>query len=449
MQPSRNDFAQGNVRALIAKLAAPMIMAEMVNALYNIVDRVYIGRMPGVGHLALAGVGISFPIILIVSAFAMLFGMGGAPLTSILRGAGDDGEAEKILGCSLFMLVLSGTVITCLSLALLPQLLTAFGASETILPYAQAYMQLYLAGTMFVMLSLGLNPFINAQGFTRTGMMSVAIGAVLNTALDPIFIFTFGMGVRGAALATLISQAISAAWILRFLCSQKAILRIKRAYVRFDLHRVKRIAGLGLSTFTMRLTECVVQIVCNRTLSSWGGDTYVAVMTVISSIRQMLMLPLNGFVQGFQPVVGYNYGAKQYERVREGIRFTTLSCFCYATLACIVLMLFPGAFIRLFNGSDELLRVGVPAVRIYFCGFAFLFMQMAGQHSFVALGKSKQAVFFSLLRKAFIVAPLTVMLPNFLGVQGVFWAEVISDVVGSSACFVTFMTTVWPTLREA
>ncbi len=449
MQPARNDFTQGSVRALIAKLAAPMIMAEMVNALYNIIDRIFIGRMPDVGPLALAGVGISFPIILIVSAFAMLFGMGGAPLTSILRGAGDDQEAEKILGASLFMLILSGAVMTALPLALLPTLLRLFGASEAILPFALEYMQVYLAGTVFVMLSLGLNPFINAQGFTRIGMLSVAIGAVLNTALDPLFIFTMGLGVRGAALATILSQAVSAAWICVFLCSPRAILRIRRRHVRFDLNRVRRIAALGLSTFTMRLTECVVQITCNKTLSTWGGDTYVAVMTVISSIRQMLMLPLNGFVQGFQPVVGFNYGARKFARVREGIRFTTLSCFCYATLACTMLMLFPGAFIRLFNGSEAMLRVGVPAVRIYFCGFAFLFMQMAGQHSFVALGKSKQAVFFSLLRKAFIVAPLTVLLPNFLGVEGVFWAEVVSDVVGSSACFATFMLTVWPTLKEA
>ena len=445
---SRN-FAQGDVRKLIAKLAAPMIMAEMVNALYNIVDRLFIGNMPGLGEMALAGVGIAFPLILIISAFAMLFGMGGAPLTSILRGEGKDDEAEGIMNCSAFLLILSGIALSIIPQLFLPQLLTLFGASAKTLPHALSYMRVYLCGTPFVMLSLGLNPFINAQGFTKTGMWSVAIGAVLNVILDWLFIFKMGHGVAGAAWATMISQMASATWVVLFLRSDRPMLRLKKSRIRFDLGYVKRITALGLSTFTMRLTECAVQIVCNKTLSTWGGDQYVAAMTVINSIRQILMLPLNGFVQGFQPVVGYNYGAKLYARVRECIKFTVLCCFCYAVGACAVLMIFPQFFIRLFNSSADLLHIGVPAVRIYFCGFGFLFMQMAGQHSFVALGKSRQAIFFSLLRKAFIVVPLTIILPHFLGPRGVFWAEVASDVVGSSACFLTFMLTVWPKLRPA
>ena len=448
MSVVRNDFSVGDVRVLITKLAAPMILAEMVNALYSVIDRIFIGRMPDVGPTALAGVGIAFPLILIISAFAMLFGMGGAPLTSIDRGAGNEDEAERVLNSSLFMLMVSGVVLMGLALPMLPQLLALFGASEAAMPHALSYMKVYLLGTPFVMLSLGLNPFINAQGFTKTGMLSVAIGALVNVVLDAVFILRMDMGVFGAALATVIAQMLSAVWVVCFLCSKRPVLRIRPKLIRFDRLRTKRIVGLGMSTFTMHLTGCAVQIVCNKTLISWGGDAYVAAMTVINSIRQVLMLPLNGFVQGFSPVVGYNYGARQFGRVREGIKFTTFACFCYAVTACVLLLLWPEWFIRLFNDSPELLRIGVPAVRMYFGGFGFLFMQMAGQYSFVALGKSRQAVFFSLLRKAFIVVPLTIALPHALGPSGVFWAEFASDVVGSTACFATFMLTVWPTLGD-
>lgn len=440
---SQNDFTRGDTKRLITRLAVPMIAAELVNALYSIVDRVFIGRMPGVGHLALAGVGVSFPLIIIVSAFALLFGMGGAPLCSIARGEKNDREAERIIGSAFAMLMISGALLTVLGLIFKRPLLSLFGASGQTIEYADSYLGVYLSGTLFVMLSLGLNPFINAQGFTGVGMITVAIGALLNVLLDPLFIFALGMGVRGAALATVISQTVSGAWIFSFLLGKRALIKLRREYIRVDGPIVRRIVSLGASNFTMRITECTVQIVCNKTLAAYGGDTYVAVMTVISSIRQMVMLVLSGFVQGFQPVVGYNYGAKRYDRVREAIKFTTLVCFCYASAVCAMLMSIPETFIRLFNASEELIQAGVPAVRIYFCAFAFMFMQMAGQQSFVALGKSRQAVFFSLLRKAFIVAPLTVLLPRFLDVNGVFWAEAVSDVVGSSACFLTFMLTVY------
>lgn len=439
----QHDFSQGNIPRLIGKMAAPMIMAEMVNALYSIVDRMYIGRIPGVGTMALAGVGVAYPIILIVTAFATLFGMGGTPLCAIARGEKNQERAERIMGSAFAMLILVGVVLTVLVQMFRHRLLLLFGASADTLVFAERYLTVYLMGTLFVMATMGMNPYINAQGFTKIGMLSVAIGAVSNALLDPLFIFTFGMGVQGAALATILSQAISACWILRFLTSDKAILKLRRKYIGFDWPLIRRIVALGTSTFTMRLTECAVAIACNVTLRNYGGDVYVTVMTVIGSIRSMLMMPLNGFVQGFQPVIGYNYGAKRNDRVRACIRFATLACFCYAGLSSVMVMAAPQLMIRMFNGSDEMLKVGVPAVRIYFSGFSMLFMQMAGQHSFVALGKSRQAVFFSLLRKAFIVLPLTFLLPRFVGVTGVFWAEVISDVVGSSACYLTFMLTVY------
>ncbi len=438
----QNDFSQGSVRPLIVRLAIPTILAEMVNALYNIVDRMYIGRIPGEGHLALAGLTLSSPILTIVSAFALLFGMGGAPLCSIARGERRERYAERILGNSFTMLVLTGAVLTAAGLVAKRPLLELFGASKNTIGYADAYLEVYLLGTLFVMISMGLTPFINAQGFTRVGMLSVALGAFLNVALDPVFIFAFGMGVRGAALATILSQAASAAWVLWFLLGKRAILRLKREHLRPDPAIIWRILVLGISNFTMRVTECAVQIVCNKVLSGYG-DLYVTAMGVIGSIRQMLMLLLSGFVQGFQPVVGFNYGARLYARVRECIKFTTLVCFVFASASCLMVMLIPGPLIRIFNDSPVLLKIGIPAVRIYFCGFGFLFMQMAGQQSFVALGKSRQAVFFSLLRKAFIVLPLTVILPRFLGVNGVFWAEMVSDIAGSTACFATFMLTVY------
>lgn len=445
----RNDFSKGSIPRLITRLSLPMIGAELINALYSIVDRMFIGRIPEVGKLALTGIGVTFPFLMILSAFAVLSGMGGAPLVSIARGEGRDEYAERIMGVSFAMLLIFGAALTVAGFLVKGPVLTLFGASSETFPYANDYMSVYLLGTPFVMITLGMNPFINAQGFTRTGMLTVALGAAANLVLDPVFIFVFGMGVRGAALATIISQGLSAAWILIFLTGKKTILRIKLSLIRLRMDLVKKICALGVSSFTMNLTESTVQIVCNTTLQIFGGDTYVAVMTVISSIRQVLMMPLNGFSQGVQPVLGYNYGARRYDRVRAGFKFTTLVCFCYAVSACVVVLNFPMLFINIFNSDPELIGAGVPAIRLYFCAFWMLFMQMSAQRGFVALGKSRQAIFFSLLRKAFIVAPLAYILPRVtgLGVNGVFVAEVVSDVVGSSACFITFMLTVWPSLR--
>ena len=447
---SKNDFTQGSIPQAVMRLALPMIGAQIINALYSVVDKMYIGRLPDIGADALAGVGITFPFIMIVSAFAMLAGMGGAPLCSIARGEGDINGAEKIMGCSMAFLLALGVGVTVLSLAIKGPALYWFGATPEIYAYADQYISIYLLGSLFVMMTLGMNPFINSQGFSRTGMITVALGAVINIILDPVFMFALGMGVRGAALATILSQAASALWVVAFLRGKQCILRLRREYIRLDKAIIGRVAALGASTCTMNITESIVSIACNQTLSIFGGKTYLSVMTVISSVRQVLMMPVSGFGQGMQPVMGFNYGAKRYDRVRHCFRFTTVVSAVYASCVCLATLLFPEFFIRLFNADPALVEAGVPALRLYFCLFFMLSLQMAGQYSFVALGKSRQATFFSLLRKAFIVAPMALLLPRFtsLGVMGVFAAEPISDFLGSTACFVTFLLTVWPALKK-
>jgi putative MATE family efflux protein len=445
-----NDFSTGSIPKTIIRLALPLMGAEIINALYNIADRVYLGHMPGAGALALTGVGLTFPVILVLSAFGMLIGMGGAPLCSIARGEGDLERAEGLLGNAFSLSLLLGAFLTAAIFLLKDPVLSWIGATAETLPYADGYLSIYLWGTPFVMITLGLNPFINAQGFTSVGMITVSIGALLNIILDPIFIFTLGMGAQGAALATVISQAASAVWILKFLTGRRAIVRLKRRRLALMPALCRRMLGLGASSFTMNLTEATIQFVSNNALLLYGSPQHVGVMTIISSIRQLAMMPLSGFSGGLQPVIGFNYGARLYRRVREGIRFTTLVCFVYAAVVCAFIMLFPAACIRIFNADGSLLEIGIPSVRIYFCMFWALFMQMAGQRTFVSLGKSGYAMFFSLLRKAFIVAPLAWLLPRYtaLGASGVFWAEPISDLIGSAACFITMMLTVWPKLSD-
>ena len=439
----KNDFSKGDLKKTIIRLSLPLILAQMVNVLYNVVDRIYIGRMPGVGVTVLAGVGLTFPIITMVSAFAALAGNGGAPLCSIARGEKDDEKAERIMGNSFVMLLLFGVVCMVVGLCIKEPLLWALKASAETFPYANEYLSVYLLGTIFVMISLGLNPYINAQGFTRRGMTSVVIGAAANIILDPVFIYGLDMGVKGAALATVIAQGLSAAYTLAFLTGKKCILRLRLRTMRPDFSIMGRILAMGFSNFTMKLTESAVQLVCNLQLSAFGGDMYITAMTVINSVRQVIMMPMHGLSEGMQPVVGYNYGAKRYDRVKTGIKFMAMVCMGYAFLVWGVTELFPSALIRIFNQDPSLLEVGIPSMRLYFAAFFAMWMQMAGQYSFVSLGKARQATFFSLLRKAFIVVPLTLILPKYIGVNGVFWAEVVSDLAGSAACFTTFMLTVW------
>lgn len=427
----------------IVTMAIPMTMAQLVNILYSVVDRMYLGHIPGSGQLELAGLGLSLPIISIIMGFANLCGMGGGPLCSIYRGRGEDKEAERVLGNSFVLLVIFGVGIPLLFLPFREPLLYFFGASNATYPYAQEYITIYLLGTPFVMVGLGLNPFINAQGFARRGMMTVLLGAVVNIVLDPVLIFGFDLGIRGAAWATVIAQAVSAAWVLKFLTGRKAILRLRTDCMPLAWPRVRRILGLGLSGFFVNLTNSLVQVVCNKTLFFYGGDLYVSVMTVINSIREVTFMGVQGITNGAQPVLGYNYGAECYQRVRQGIRFTVAATVGYAALIWAAAMLVPGVLIRIFNDGSELLAAGIPAMRIYFCMFVVMSLQMVSQAIYVALGRSKSAIFFSLLRKAIINAPLTVLLAIPLGTTGVFVAEAISQLIGGLASSLTMYFTAY------
>lgn len=445
-----NDFSKGSVIGNILKLAIPMTLAQLINVLYNVVDRIYIGRLPENATLSLTGLGLALPIITIVIAFANLFGMGGAPLFSIARGSNEDEEVEHIMGNSFIMLVGVGVVLTLLGFIFKEPLLFLFGASEATFPYANDYISIYLFGTLFVMIGLGMNSFINAQGFGLIGMCTVIIGAVVNIILDPIFIFGLHMGVKGAAIATVISQAISALWILKFLTGKKAILKLRLSCFYLKWERVKNIIGLGLSGFIMAITNGAVQIICNASLQFYGGDLYVGVMTVINTIRELITMPILGVTNSTQPVIGYNYGAKAYDRVKTAIKFMAGVCIAYTLIAWAVVHTFPAFFIRLFNQDAALIEAGITAMQIYFFGFFMMALQFSGQSVFVGLGKSKQAVFFSLLRKAIIVIPLTLLLPSAfgMGTDGVFLAEPISNFIGGTACFVTMLIVVWPELKK-
>ncbi|WP_102399866.1 MATE family efflux transporter [Haloimpatiens massiliensis] len=446
----KNDFTQGSVSKRILNLALPMTLAQLINILYNIVDRMYIGRIPNASTLALTGIGITLPIITIVMAFANLFGMGGAPLCSIARGRGDIDEAEKIMGNSFSLLIIFGTLLTILGLLFKRPLLFLFGSSNSTFSYANDYITIYLLGSIFVMISLGMNSFINSQGFGRIGMMTILLGAITNIILDPIFIFLFNMGVKGAALATIISQFLSCFWVLKFLTGRDAILKLKLENFKINLSILKRIVFLGLSGFIMALTNSVVQIVCNITLQTYGGDLYIGIMTIINSVREIIIMPVRGITNGSQPILGFNYGAKKYDRVRSGIKFMSIVCILYTTIIWIVLRAFPEFFIRIFNNNPELIKKGIPAMNTYFFGFFMMSLQFSGQSTYVALGKSKHAITFTLLRKIIIVVPLTLILPKMfnLGTKGVFLAEPISNFLGGLACYVTMLLTVWPRLKE-
>ena len=348
------------------------------------------------------------------------------------------------MGNSFSLLLLFGAALTVLCLIFRRPILYLFGASDVTFPYANDYLTIYILGTLFVMISLGMNPFINAQGFSRMGMITVAVGAVVNIVLDPIFIFLMDLGVKGAALATVISQACSAVWVLKFLTGKKAILKLRMSALRLKAERVKRILSLGTSGFVMSMTNSLAQVLCNASLEAYSGDLYVGVMTVINSIREIITMPVQGITNGCQPVLGYNYGAGQYQRVRQGIRFTTVLTVGYSVAVWAVVMLLPEPLIRIFNNEPDLISVGIPAFRIYFATFFFMSFQFIGQSVFVGLGRSKNAVFFSLLRKAFIVAPLTLILPAVgFGADGVFLAEPISNVLGGLACIITMYATVY------
>ncbi len=440
-----NNFSKGSILGHMARIALPMTLAQIVNILYNIIDRVFIGRIPEHATEALTGLGVAFPICTLAIAFANLVGMGGAPLFSIERGKKNEEEAKWILGNSFCLLVIIGVAFSCVMFLIKKPMLYLLGASEAIYPYADSYLSIYLTGTLFVMLSLGMNAFINAQGFANIGMMTVSIGAVCNLILDPLFIFKLEMGVKGAALATVISQFVAACWTLRFLTGKNATIRLDKNYFKLEARRVKNILVLGLAGFTMSVTNSLTQMVCNINLAIYGGDMYIAAMTIINSIREVIHMPVSGVGNGAQPVMSFNYGAKEFKRVKQTIRYTAVILLVYTLFAWAMTMIFPNQFVTIFNKDAELLPLTIQSMHIYFFGFFFMAFQFTGQTTFQALGKSKQAIFFSMLRKVFIVVPLTFLLPMIpaIGVAGVFLAEPISNLIGGLACFITMYFTVY------
>ena len=456
-QQQKNDFTQGSIAKNILNLAIPLTVAQLTVVLYNVVDRAFIGHIEGIGRDAFTGIGLVMPVTYIITAFANLCGTGGAPLCSIARGRGNIQRARQIMGCAFSLLILLGVVLTALFYLFHEPFLYLVGGSPETVPHAKSYLLIYLAGTIPVMISLGMNPFINAQGFGRTGMMTVLLGAVINLILDPVFIFLLHMGVQGAALATVIAQTCSAIWVLVFLQGKKAILRLNRADMALDLPILKRIVSLGLTGFTFSITNSLVQALGNSQLQAFGaaeggamGDLYVAAMTAITSVREIILQPLQGLTQGAQPVIGYNYGAGQYSRVKKCIFFITWAGLLYNFTVWLLVMLLPQFWILLFNDDPALLDVGIKTLRIYFATFVFMNFHMSGQNIFVALGKARHAVFFSLLRKVILVVPLMLLLPHLwgMGAYGVFASEPVSNVVGGMACYLTMLLVVRPELQQ-
>lgn len=446
--PSRSDFGTGSVRVHLLRLALPLILAQLINVLYNVVDRIYIGHMAQTSVDSLTGIGLAMPVITILTAFASLFSMGGAPLFSMARGAGREEDARQVMGNAFSMLMLSGAAAAGLAFVFQRPILFLLGASEATFPYASAYLSIYLLGTLFMMTSLGMNPFINAQGFGVTGMLTVSIGAVLNLILDPVFIFVLHMGVRGAALATILAQMVSALWVLRFLTGPRALIRLTRASMALNWPLVGRMTALGLAGFIVYLTNAAVQIACNTTLQRWGGDLYISVMTLINSVREVLSMPVMGTSDAAKPILSFNYGAGKYDRVRQCIRFMSWFCIAVSLVLWGLVFVFPQFFLQLFSSDPELIRAGIPALHTYFFGFFLMTLQFAGQTTFQALGKAKRAIFFSLFRKVVIVVPLTLLLPGLgFGAMGVFMAEPISNLVGGGACFATMYFSLYRTLE--
>ncbi len=445
----QNDFSQGKVWKNILLQAVPLTVAQLVQLLYNIVDRIYIGHLPGTGNLALTGIGLTFPIITIIAAFTNMFATGGTPLFSIARGEQNTEKAEQIEGNVFSLIFCFAAMVMVFCYLFRRPILYLFGASDDSYVYADQYLQIYLLGTVFSMLATGMNGFINAQGYPKIGMLTTMIGAVLNLILDPVFIFALHLEVRGAAIATVLSQMVSAIWVLRFLTGDKTLVKLKRASMGLKASLVKRIITLGMSGFIVQATNALVQIVCNATLQNYGGDLYVGIMTVLNSVREVLSLPVSGISTGAQPVLGYNYGAQKYERVREGIRFSGALGIGYTFVAWGLVLLFPHFLITMFSNDASMISAGTQALRIYFFGFCFMAFQFTGQSTFQALGYAKRSIFFSLLRKVVIVVPLTLLLPGLgMGVNGVFWAEPISNLLGGMASFLTMYFTVYRRLGK-
>ncbi|HBG2236195.1 MATE family efflux transporter [Clostridioides difficile] len=439
MENSNTNLGSESVGKLLFKLATPAIIAQIVNVLYNIVDRIFIGRMEN-GEVAMAGVGVAFPIIIIITACSYLIGMGGGPLAAIKMGEQNNDEAEKIMSNSFSVLVILAILLTIGFKIGKEPLLWMFGASESTIGYSMDYLNIYLIGTVFVQISMGMNTFINTQGFATTGMMTVAIGALINIILDPIFIFGFNMGVKGAALATIIAQGVSAIWVLMFLFGKKSILKIKKKYMIPKASIILPVLGLGISPFIMQSTESLVLIALNSKLQMYGGDLAVGSMAIMSSIMQILMLPNMGVTQGAQPIISYNYGSGQLDRVKNTFKLCLLSCFTYSTILWLLLMIFPAFFVSIFNKNPQLLSMTSWSIKIYFAG-AFMFgIQIACQQTFLALGKATISLVLALLRKIVLLIPLIFILPTFFNEKlfAVILAEPVADITAATITAISF-----------
>lgn len=428
---------------LIFSLAIPSVVAQLINVIYNMVDRIYIGHIPDVGAEALAGLGLSLPVILLIQAFSALAGMGGAPRASIQLGKGDRDSAERILGNSVTMLIGFAVILTCSFYFVKEPLLYLFGASDATLPYAEAYLNIYLVGTIFVMAYQGLNMYISCQGHARTAMISVLIGAILNIGLDPLFIFGLHMGIRGAALATIISQGVSAVWVVSFLLSKRTGLKIRVKNMRLNARVAGAILGLGVSPFVMQSTESLISIVLNRGLQQYGGDIYVGVLTILQSVMQLIVIPVQGFSQGVQPIISYNYGANQLRRVRKTIQIALSVIWGFSFLFTGIVMLFPKVFTSLFTSQPEMLSLSASKLPVFLAGLLIFGIQMTCQNTFMGLGKAKLSLFIALWRKVILLIPLALILPHFAGVDGIYWSEPIADTVSALTAGILFIFTVW------
>lgn len=428
------------VGQLLMRLSAPAIVAQVINLLYNMVDRIYIGHIEGVGQLALTGVGVCMPLIMVISAFAALAGMGSAPRASIFLGKGQKEKAELTLGNSVTLLFSMSVILTVLFVLFADRLLMAFGASENTIVYASSYMRIYSLGTLFVQFTLGLNVFITAQGFAKTSMMTVLIGALCNILLDPVFIFVFHMGVAGAAFATILSQGISMIWILKFLTGPKSVLRIRKKNLRLSKEIILPAIALGLSPFIMQSTESLISVCFNSSLLKYGGDVAVATMTICSSIMSFCLMPLQGLTQGAQPIISYNYGSGDFDRVRRAFRFLLISCITYSLMLWALVMLMPQIFIHLFNSDPELIAFGAPALRVYMAMAGIFGIQIACQQTFIALGNAKNSLFLALLRKVILLIPLIYLMPLCISdkTTAVFMAEPVADTLAVTTTAVMF-----------
>ena len=428
-----NDLGRDPIGRLLLRLAVPTVTAQLVNALYNIVDRMYIGHIEGVGDLALTGLGVCFPVIMFVSALSALVGMGGGSRAVVRMGAGDPEGANAILGNCATLLVVLSVVFTILLQLVKEPMLYLFGATDNTIGYALDYLTIYLWGTIFVEISLGLNFFITAQGFSTVGMATVLIGAVVNIVLDPILIFGFNMGVQGAALATITAQGVSAVWVVCFLLGKRTKLRLQRRFARLDWKVLAPVLALGVSPFIMQSTESLVNIAFNSSLKAYGGDPAVGAMTICSSIMQVFYLLFQGLSQGGQPIVGYNYGAGNLDRVRKTFRLVFTCSLVFSTLSCLAIELFPGMFVAMFNDKPELVEIAVWTLRVYAAGMFMLGIQNSCQQTFVALGQAKISLFLALLRKIILLIPLIFILPHFIANQvlAVFLAEPAADILAA------------------